>query len=237
QALYHSLDKTGISEVATGGLGPAADSWINPNDPARAELESSIAKYPYDLYRAQQLLTQAGWTKGSDGVLASSSGERFVTEILINPQGSSTAAAVVSDNWKTVGVSAPSLEIPAARAEDREYSAVRPGPLMTGVSTSGFGIVERYDSRDLASAANRWAGRNRSGYTNPRADELLDRLKSTVDARERVPLLQEQIKIFTTDVVLMPIYWEPGSMLAVKGVKADIHPNAPSYHVYTWDRE
>ena len=35
-------------------------------------------------------------------------------------------------------------------------------------------MAARYDSRDFASEANRWAGRNRAGYVNPRADALFD---------------------------------------------------------------
>lgn len=237
QGLYHAIDRQGITEVATGGLGPIADSWYDPTDPLRREFESSIVKYPHDLNRAQQLLTLAGWTRGSDGVLTHTSGDRLDTEVWVNPQTADAAAAIVVDSWKRVGVNATLHEIPAARAQDRSYSAQRPGPLVTGAGTTGTGIVDRYDSRDVASAANQWAGRNRSGYANPRADEVLDKLKMTVDPRERLPLLQEQIRIFTSDVVLMPLYWEPGNMAAVKGVKADIHPNAPNFNMHLWDRD
>ena len=128
-------------------------------------------------------------------------------------------------------------EIPPALAQDRGYSAQRPGPLVTGAGTDGTTISARYDSRDFAAAANQWNGRNRAGYANPRADQLYDLLNTTIDAQARVPLLQEQIKIFTTDLPLIPLYWEPMAMLEVKGVKANIHPNAPGYNVYTWDRE
>jgi ABC-type transport system substrate-binding protein len=72
---------------------------------------------------------------------------------------------------------------------------------------------------------------------NGRADTLLDQLKTTIDARQRVAILQEQLQIYTSDVVLMPLYWEPGSMMAVKGVKVDIHPNAAGFHTHLWDRE
>jgi peptide/nickel transport system substrate-binding protein len=237
QGLYHAVDRAGISEVASGGLGPLADSWYDPNDPLRRDMESSISKYPLDLNRAQALLTQAGWTRGADGLLANAAGDRFSTEVWINPQGSNTAGTILVDNWKAVGVDAKLHEIPSARAQDREYTATRPGPLVTGVGTAGFGLMERYDSRDFASAANQWAGRNRAGYVNRRADEILDTLKATIDGRERIPLLQEQMRIFTTELPLIPLYWEPGNMLAVKGVKADIHPNAPSFQLHTWTRE
>lgn len=237
QGLSHAIDRQGITDVSTGGLGPIADSWYDPIGPFRREVESSVVEYPYDPARAQQLLTLGGWTRGSDGILVHTSGERFDTEVWVNPQTAASAGAIAVDNWKRVGVNAALHDIPAARAEDREYQSSHPGPLVTGTSSTFPGPPSRYDSRDFASAANRWAGRNRAGYANPRADALLDLLNRTIDPRERLPLLREQVQIFTSDVAFMPLFWEPMAMMAVKGVKADIHPNAANYRTDLWDRE
>jgi peptide/nickel transport system substrate-binding protein len=236
QALYHAIDRQGIADAATGGLGPAADSWYNPSDPLRAQLEAFIDKYPYDPSRAQQLLAQAGWTRGADGVLANA-GQRFETEVWVNPQAIGPAGAVVTDNWKAAGVDAGLHNVPLARAQDRGYISQRPGPLATDAGTEWTGLTDRYVSRDLASAANNWAGRNRAGYANPRADELFDLLNVTIDSSTRLSFLQEQVKIFTSEVATMPLYWMIGNAIQVKGVKADIHPNAGGFRVYLWSKE
>lgn len=235
QGLYHAIDRASITEVTTGGLGPIADSWIAPGDPLRRDLEASISKYPYDLNRAQQLLAQAGWTRGADGTLAHASGDRMDLELWANPQSSEKAGTITVDNWKGVGVAASFHVLSAAQGEDREYQSQRPGPLLTG----GFidTLLARYDSRDLASAANRWSGRNRAGFVNQRADQLLDQLKSVVDPRERLPLLREQVTIFTSEVALMPLFWEPRAILALRTVKGDIHPYNNGWNTFTWDKE
>ncbi len=72
---------------------------------------------------------------------------------------------------------------------------------------------------------------------NSRADELFDLLNVTIDPDRRKALLQEQVRIFTAEVVTMPLYWMVSSTLMAKGVKADVHPNAAGYRVYLWDRE
>ncbi len=236
QGLYHALDRQALADVMTLGLGPAADSWFRPDEPVRRELESAIPKYPYDRARAQQLLSQGGWERGADGTLAHGpSGERFEMELWMNPQSSEKALAIVADQWKGVGVDSKIYVIPPARAEDREHTAQHSGPLLTG----GFidTLLVRYDSRDIASAANRWSGRNRAGYVNPRADALLDRLATTIDARERVPLLRDQVQTMMEDIALMPLYWEPRPILALRTVRGDIHPHNSGWNVFTWDKE
>ena len=236
QALSHAIDRQGIADAATGGLGLPADSWYDPKDPLRRDMESYIAKYPYDPARAQQLLTQAGWTRGADGVVANG-GERFQSEVWVNPQASGPAGAVVADNWKAVGLDTSLHIVPLARAQDRGYISQRPGALATDLGTTGIAPTDRYDSREFATAANNWSGRNRAGYVNPRADELYDALNMTVDANRRLPLLQEQVRLFTSDVAYMPLYWMIANTISTRAVKADIHPNAPAFRVYLWDRE
>ena len=236
RGLYHALDRQQMAEVVTAGLGPVADSWFRPTDPLRREIETAIPQYPFDTNRAQQLLSQAGWTRGSDGILTHSpSGERFEMEIWTNPQASEKGTAIIADNWRTVGVDAKINIIPAARANDREYTAQHPGPLLTGTYLDQY--LERLNGGDLASAANRWSGRNRSGYANPKTDELLDRLSSTVDPRQRLPLLREQVAEIMGDVATMPLFFEPRPILALKSVRGDIHPNNSAWNAFTWDKQ
>ncbi len=236
QALSHALDRDTLAEVMTLGLGPAADSWYRPDEPVRRDVESGIPKFPHDRARAQQLLAQAGWTPGADGALIhGSSSERFETEVWMNPQSSEKALAIIADQWKAIGLDPKPSVIPPARAEDREYTAQHPGPLLTG----GFldTLLARYDSRDIASAANRWSGRNRAGYVNPRADALLDQLATTIDPRARLPLMREQVQTLMEDVAFVPLYWEPRPMLALRAVRADIHPHNVGWNAETWDKE
>jgi len=236
QGLYHALDRATLAEVMTLGLGPPADSWYRPDEPIRRELESAIPKFPYDSARARQLLTQAGWTPGNDGTLVHGpSGERFELEVWMNPQSSEKALAIIADQWKAIGVDPKPSVIPPARAEDREYTAQHPGPLLTGSFLDQ--LLVRYDSRDMASTVNRWSGRNRAGYVNLRADQLLDELATTVDPRARLPLMREQVQTMMDDIALVPLYWEPRPLVALRSVRADIHPHNVGWNAETWNKE
>src|SRR5207244_5057275 len=65
-------------------------------------LESEIPQFPYDPARAQALLTQAGWVRGSDGILTNqSSGDKFATELRVDKSGGEEKAApVIAEDWK-----------------------------------------------------------------------------------------------------------------------------------------
>ena len=39
------------------------------------------------------------------------------------------------------------------------------------------------------------------------------------------------------DVALMPLYWEPRPLIALRTVKADIHPYNVGWNAETWDKQ
>jgi peptide/nickel transport system substrate-binding protein len=238
QAMMNGIDRGALTDVITLGLGPVADSHWFPNDALYPQLESAAMKYPYDPARAKQLLSQAGWEPGPDGVLVHSpSGERFETEIMINQTLAVKIGTILADDWKKLGIIATPNPIPQARSTDRAYQAQRPGPYATYAFGTPPWSSDRLNGRELASEANRWSGRNRVGYQNPRADEVLDELLKTIDPVQRLPLLREQVQIYTSDAALMPLYWEVRTVLALKNVKAEIRPAIPWWNPFSWDKE
>lgn len=238
QGLYHAIDRKALLDLMTDGLGESADSWIAPSDALRPALESSIPQYPYDLARAQQLLAQEGWTRGSDGVLVHPSGERFDIALWARAeQGLDKELNVISDGWKAIGAQPDLHIVPAARANDREYQATRPAFFATANTGTSY-YENRLHSNQNASPANRWSGNNRGGHSNPEVDALLDRLAVTIDARERLPLHRDLLRIGMGSVVLMPLYWEVLPVLLLKGVKGQpyVHSRA-TWRFYEWDKE
>ena len=236
QALMHGIDRQALTEVVTGGLGPIADSFWFPEDALFSQVESAVARYPYDATKARQLLAQAGWEPGADGTLMHRpSGERFDLELLLNETLSPKVGTIIADDWKKLGIAAVANPIPPARADDRAFTAQRSGPLAT--FSFGDWSSDRLNGKELASEANRWSGRNRAGYQNPRSDTVLETLKVTIDPAQRLPLLQEQAQIYSSDAVLMALYWEVRSIMAVKGIKMANPPSAPWWDPFAWDRE
>src|SRR5688572_19210569 len=77
RALYHAIDRTLLIDVLQSGLVEPAHMVLAPGDPAFRPAEATVTRYPYDAARSLQLLAEAGWNRGGDGVLRNVSGERF----------------------------------------------------------------------------------------------------------------------------------------------------------------
>jgi peptide/nickel transport system substrate-binding protein len=240
KALYHALDRQALVNVMTNGLAPVADSYFPPNHALRKELEPFIPQYPFDPTRASQLFAEAGWTRGSDGVLTrNSNGDRFEQEIWAREgSGNDKMITVIADYWKQVGVAQSIYVIPAAQRGNAELEATRSGFLIVNPGGNNPYEIDRLHTKNIPSAANRWSSNNYGGYSNPKADALVDKFHATLDPREQLPIQQQLVQELTGDVAWMPLYWQVSPVLLLKGVKG---PNAaspgPTANPFEWDKE
>jgi len=220
RALSHAVDRQTLADVVGQGFAPVADSWVRPADPTRPQVESGIPKYPYDLARAQQLLAEAGWIRGADGILVHQpSGERFDTHISIRPTtGADKDGAIIADGWKALGLQIGLHFIPPAQADDRQVLSTQPFINLSSNAVSGF-WDDILHTKGIASEANRWNGANNHGYSNPALDGILDRLLVTIDERERVNLSRQAVQEAMTDAAIIPMYWQTDPLFLVVGVK------------------
>jgi peptide/nickel transport system substrate-binding protein len=238
QALHHAIDRQVLIDVATHGLAPVADSWIPPSSPYRRELEPSIPQFPYDPQRAQTLLAQAGWNRGADGTLVHSpSGERFEIQLIDTPAtGSLKDTLLIADFWKALGIDAKGMAMPAALEGDREFRSKQPG-MVTGRAGYVDYEVDRLHGRFISSAANRWSGRNNSGYNNPRVDVILDQLNVVIDPRQRIPLQRQLLQEQMGDIGFMPFYFDVFPVLQLKEVKGNLTAANSGWNAFEWDKE
>src|SRR5205823_7379820 len=101
------------------GFATSADTTIPKNTPIYPRIDQAITHYPYDPRKAEQLLTEAGWTKGTDGVFKNAAGQPFDAEIRATSENGQVAQ-VVADYWKRVGLNSATYVIPAAQLNDQE---------------------------------------------------------------------------------------------------------------------
>jgi len=247
QAFYQAIDRQGFADAVTLGLAPVADSWIAPNHPLRAQIEAAIPQFPYDVSRAQQLLTQAGWLRAGDGAPSASSGqalvhaqtgERFDVQLRADQgAGKEREITIIGEYWKALGA-LPEIDIiPSAREGDRQYESLSPGTLLTGNLSPDEFYGDRTQSRFISTAANRWTGRNRMAYSNPNVDALLERMVQTIDPRDRLALHRQLLQEQGADLPMMPLYYEIVPVFLLRAVKPSSDGARTLWGFAGWDKE
>lgn len=232
RAMYHAVDRQLLIDTLQFGLVQPAHMLLAPGDPAFGPGEAAVTKYPYNLARSAQLLAEAGWTRGADGILRNASGERFdlgvrVTEGTLNNK----EAAVVSEFWKAIGIN-PDIELmPRALQNDQEYRAKFPGVSFS--SPMGTDALNRFRSENIPSDATRWRGGNRGGYSNPEFDRLSSEYLRTIPLPVRVNAHVQFLRLLTDEMAAMTFYYQ----VDVYGIRAGLKGAAPAAAGDGWTTE
>jgi peptide/nickel transport system substrate-binding protein len=242
QAVFHSLDRKLMVDTLHDGINVPADAWLAPDHPGFKAAERAMRKYLYDPNRAQQLLSDAGWTRGPDGILRSAVGEVFdfglrTTEGAQNVKD----AQVIAEFWKSVGINTDIEVTPRARQNDQEYRAKFPGIALASPSIE-VDSISRWLIEEIPSDANRWRGSNRGGYARTDVDRLITDYSGAIEVPRRTQILADLLKLLAEDLPSLPLYYQ----MDVHGVRAGLQGVVPTKpgdgwttfnaHQWYWDR-
>lgn len=106
QALAYGIDMDAVIKAVVFG---EATKQVSHHVPVQwAYPDTQLEQYKYDKAKAQQLLKDAGWTPGSDGILVNSAGKKFNLTISTNSGNTEreTLAQVAADQYKQLGINA-----------------------------------------------------------------------------------------------------------------------------------
>jgi peptide/nickel transport system substrate-binding protein len=237
QAIAFGIDSATAVEVLTAGKGVPTNTLTSPGVPYYAEIERVIQKHPYDPRRAQQLMEEAGYAKGSDGLFANPNSEavRFNLTSSSGTKNESEAAAYV-DSLHKAGFAVAQKVLPAAQLDDPETRALLPGLQVRGAGDNPV----TYTSEQVPSAENRWRGENRGGWKSPDYDRVYAAYNSTLAEPERIRQLAELERIMTEQVPVIPHFFgvetTPFSS-AISGPVARQAPPSSGAFLYSWKWE
>jgi len=91
----------------------------------------------------------------------------------------------------------------------------------------------------IASAANRWGGRNSNGYANATVDALIDRLSVTIDSSQQVELERQLLQTVMGDAAIMPLFWRVDPYLFRKGVTGVLGSPVleATWNIFEWNKD
>ena len=210
RAIMHALDRQAIADAMLEGEGTVAESMIPPNVGFYQLVDRAIPKYLHDLRRADDLMAQAGFTKGSDGIYASPIEGPFGPEVRGLAEGQDAQeTTIVVDYLRRAGMNVDLNLVPTAvynRNRDEQISTY-PAIRTTYATLTGDFALNKFITADIARAETSWRGSNRTGWSNAAFDSVYDQFVKTLGREERNRLMAEMAKLLNEELPVMPLYF------------------------------
>jgi peptide/nickel transport system substrate-binding protein len=230
RALTLALDREAIAQAVTHGHGSAGRTTVTPlhwsfdgRDPALA--------LPHDPAAARRLLAEAGWRdRDGDGVVEDASGRpfRFALKAPSGYASYNEAAVIAQAQMRRVGVDAVLQPVELNTLIDQLVGWVDArGRRTRDFEAVVLGWVDgAFHKDDAIYLHSRVADEpnGQAGYTNPRADWLMDTLGVTLDRQAARPLWREYQRLLAQEQPYTVLYY-PDALYAVRdrlqGVEMD----------------
>jgi peptide/nickel transport system substrate-binding protein len=240
QALLHSLDRREFVETLLFGLTDVAEFFAAPEEqPYKLALQRGLARYPYDPARAEQLMAQAGWTRGGDRSYRNAAGQPFTIDVTSSNQGANVEeASTVAAQWSGAGYQSRPTPYPAIAENAPEIRHKAPGALIWPYNFSPT-VIKTFTRPEIGVETNRFRGGNYGGYVNPAYESLYGELTNTFDQSARQEKTFELLKMLADDVPALPVFFTPLSLIVRKGVEGpgsvSAMQAANAWNVHLWD--
>lgn len=239
RALVHAIDKDAINEGLFEGQATIAHTFVPPEAPYYAEVDRAITKYPYDPRRTEQLMSEAGHTRDRDGLFVTGSGQRFQPSFWISAGAQrEQMMAIVANTWQRAGIDVQPYVMPAALERDQEARATFPAILVHGVSLSQRGTAENLTSEQVGTAANRWRGSNRGGWSSPEYDRLWDAFNTTLDRSEQVRHFVQMMKLRSEQLPSIPLHYSlnvSAHLSVLRGPDPGVPETTSHWNIHDWE--
>jgi len=214
EAISYAIDQKPIIDTVFLGAGEAANSIIGPNVWGYYDVE----KYTQDIEKAKALLAEAGYPDG------------FKAKIWVNDNPVRRDTAVIlQDQLKQIGI-------------DLAIETVEWGAFLDGTARGdhemfllGWGTVTRdpdYGIYELVSTSTMGSAGNRSFYSNPTVDKLLEEGRTELDPEKRKAIYKEIQEIIRKDIPMYMIIYPLQNVVTQKNIKNFKLDSAQSHKIY-----
>lgn len=230
QAITHALDRELMVSTIMKGDGEVANVPASPL--SWAYDEEGVPVFDYDVEKAKQLLEEAGWAPGSDGILEKD-GQKFEFSLKTN-QGNKVRedlAVVVQEQLAEIGIKVtPDIMEWSAFIADLDppkwnYDAIILGwALSTDPDPSAI-----FHSKEIEQ------GLNYGAWKNEEADKLMDEANVTMDQEERAAMIADVNRIIAADQPYTFLYYANAHRAMPTNLEGvTFHARLEYYDIHKW---
>ncbi|MBA9085937.1 peptide/nickel transport system substrate-binding protein [Fontibacillus solani] len=214
QALTYGLNRAEIVDLIYGPYAKVIN--IPQSSVSWSYTDENIEAYEYDVEKAKQLLDEAGWVAGADGI-REKNGETLKINFTATADNPVVDALlpIMTTNYKELGIDIVSETLDFNAIMDKKTNgdfemffaawSLTPDPDNTVYITDG--------------------AQNDYGYSNAKVDQLMKEGRKTLDIEKRKEIYKEMYQELNKDVPIILMY-QRNNMTAVSGraVGFDISP-------------
>jgi peptide/nickel transport system substrate-binding protein len=229
QAITHALDRDAMIAAVLDGDGQVAHA---PASPLSWAYNPDTPKFEYDPEKAKQMLAEAGWEPGPDGILQKD-GQRFSFTIKTN-QGNKIRedlTVVIQQQLREVGIEATpqivefSALIDQINPPNRDFDAI----------VIGWSLSTDPDPTSIWHSKEIELGNNMIAYSRPDLDELMDINTEIVDLEERQQVIWQIFDEIANDQPYTFLYYPNSHRAMPTDLEGFIHhPRVEQYLAHKW---
>jgi len=198
EAIIYAVDQEKLVSQVLFGADTAAHSVLTPITPGYSA--ASASQYHYDPDKANALLSQAGWTKGSGGVRTKGGKELALNIILFSNGGMELPTQFGVSELTKVGFTAKTAVQPFATAQG-SYNAG-----LHNLGAFGYYGTDPYLLNIWVNSDAIKSGFNWSHYNNPKVDAMIAKANRTASTPARNALYEQVSDTLMKDAIYLPLW-------------------------------
>ncbi len=212
QAISSAIDRQQIYKIAESGYEPVSSptGLVLPANQSNLDPTYASTSFSLDPAKSTQLLSSAGFTKGSDGILADKSGKKlsFQIDVVTGWTDWDTADQIISTNLKAIGIDAKVNAI----SFSSYFSALQTGTFDMAISWTNPGPTPFFLYNSMLNSTNsaaigKQASSNWERWINPATDKLLVQYATTADASLQQQALNGLQQIMVEQLPSIPLVY------------------------------
>jgi peptide/nickel transport system substrate-binding protein len=212
QAISYAINRPKVSTIGeygyeppsnqTGVVTPTFSSWLD------SSMAAKYSSYSYNPAKAEQILTAAGFKKGSNGIFVSPSGKPLAFTV-INVGGFSDWVAsmqVIQQDLKAIGIQLTPDNLATPDFDTRLYN----GNFQLAYYDQTGGPTPYYELRQWLYSGNsapigKAAATNWERYSSPATDNLLNQYGATTSSSTQHQIVNQLEGVMLKDVPVIPV--------------------------------
>jgi peptide/nickel transport system substrate-binding protein len=228
-ALSLLVDRASIQEHLIGRNGQITANFLN----APERFRSRNTSWEFNLDKASQLLNEAGWLRGPDGIRVKNGRRlKLVFQGAVSPSvqkvqmivKQAAVAAGIEIEVKAVPVSVFfSSDTSNPDSNVRFLADLQIYTVFTGLDPQLF--MAQFVSWEIPTKENKWTGRNLTRWRHEEYDRLWRKAEVEMDPVKRASLFIRMNDLVIKDAVVIPVTWR-NTVHAVSNQLGGIEPNA-----------